>query len=507
MRTKNSIQNISVGLIGQITSIFINFVVRTIFIQILGSTYLGVSGLFGNILTILSLTELGFAQAMTFALYKPIADNDYIKIDALMHLYKRVYQWLFVVIACLGFGLTPFLDLFVKDIHVIPNLRLIYMMYVVSTASTYLFTYKTTLLYAAQKSRISNGIGIVFNVVLSIIQIIILYTTHDYYIYLGAQIVSGILQNATISKKTDKLFPFLKKKEHAELPKEEIVKIKNNVKALAIYKIGSISLNSTDNIIIAKFVGILTVGYYSNYLLLCSSVTSFLSTIFGNLTGSIGNFNAKENVARKLFLFRVINTASWWLYSVWGICLYNCMTPFIHWWIGDEYVLPNNISAIMVINLYISGMLYASFNYRQTMGLFIQGKMRPVVSAILNIVLSVIFAMRWGLAGVLWGTAITRIVTNLWYDPYIVFKRGLKCSPWIYFRDFTKKTLLFGIIWWICTYIPFLIPHTTLFGISILAIVSFVFCNFLLWLTNMQTSEYKYLYNIVTNVKSILKSK
>lgn len=507
MRTRNSLLNITSGLVGQSLTLGLGFVVRTIFIYQLGSTFLGVSGLFGNILTLFSFAELGFGQAIVFALYKPIANNDEEKILSLMALFRKAYTGMFFVVLVLGLSLYPFLDFFVKDVNVIPHLGTIYLMYVASSACTYLFAYKNTYIIAVQKSYVSNIITYFFSIGTAVLQTIALLVFCNYFIFLGIQIVSSILQNIAVAIKCNKMFPFLNKKEIIPLSKEEKNDIVKNVKALAIYKIGTLSLNATDNIIISKFVGILSVGYYSNYLLLSSSVNSILSTIFGNITASIGNLNASDDNETKYRMFFIINMATFWLYSVVAITLFCCLTPFIHVWVGDEYVLSTDVVFVMVLNIYIAGMLYSSFNYRQTMGLFRQGKIRPIISAVMNIGISVWLVQYWGIAGVLWGTVITRLMTNGWFDPYIVFKRGLKRNPLPYFADYLLKIFVFFVTGALCFYVTSFIPGDNFLQVLLKAIVSFLLANAVYLLLFHRTSEFKYIKNVALNMKSIIKNK
>lgn len=76
-RTLNSFKNITTGILGQFFLTGISFINRTIFIYCLSSEYLGVNGLFTNILSLLSLAELGIGSAMTYALYYPLATKNY----------------------------------------------------------------------------------------------------------------------------------------------------------------------------------------------------------------------------------------------------------------------------------------------------------------------------------------------------------------------------------------------------------------------------------------------
>ena len=507
-RVQKSMYNMITGVIGQCIVLITGFVVRTVFIYSLGSTYLGVSGLFGNILNILSFAELGIGQAIIFSLYKPIAEQDENKIAGLMELYKKVYHILFWVVLILGLLILPILPFIITDIDAIPHIRIIYIMYVFNSASSYLFIYKNAFLTANQQNYISTLISYFFLFGTAIVQIACLVFFKNYLLYLGIQIFSTILNNIVVARKVDKMYPFLKRKDIVGLPDEELNTIKKNVKALIIYKIGTLSLNSTDNIIISKFVGIVTVGLYSNYTLLTTAVTGFLSTVFNNLTASIGNLNASENKERQYFMFKVINLATFWLYGVVAICIYNLIDIFIgECWIGNEYVLTKTSTFIIAFNVYIAGMLFAPFNYRQTMGLFVEGKMRPIISAIENIVVSIILGKYFGLAGVLWGTAITRLTTNAWFDPYIVCKKGLGISPIRYFTDYLIKLLVLFITGMICSWGINFISINGMIGWGRKACITFALANLSFASGYYRTEEFRYLFNILKNIKQVLKRK
>lgn len=506
-RTKNSLLNISTGLIGQLLTLLASFGVRTVFIYELGTTYLGVSGLFGNILSILSLAELGFGQAIIFALYKPIAQGDEDKIGQLMALFRKVYRWMFCIVAILGLSITPFIQYFIKSPVDIPNFHLIYVLYVLSSAVSYLFAYKNSLLFASQKTYVSTIISYWFVIGGAVFQILVLLIWQNFILFLCVQIMTTITMNMTIAHKTDKMFPFLHKYKRSKLPTQEIAKIKKDVKALIIYKIGTLSLNSTDNLIISKFVGILQVGLYSNYWLICSSINGFLATIFNNITASIGNMNATESDDVKTRMFYRINMATFFFYGISSICLCTCMTPFILLWVGEEYALSPATSFIIAFNMYIGGMLYSSFNYRQTMGLFVQGKMRPIISAVLNVVLSIILAIYFGLPGVLWGTALTRLLTNAWFDPYIVFKRGLQSSPLPYFKDYAIKAIVYLSVCALCYYLSTLIQLPRFTSLIVIFVMTLLISTGVFLAIFCKTDEVRYLFSIVKNYKSAISSK
>lgn len=479
----------------------VSFVSRTIFIYYLGKTYLGVNGLFSNVLSLLSFAELGIGQAIIFSLYKPIADGDTERMLSLMNLYGKVYRILFFVVLALGLALLPFLPYFINDFYSIPDLYLIYIMYVVNSAASYLFAYKSSFLTACQKNYLNTGITAVFYLITTFLQLTCLILFKNYILYLSIAICSAILQNVYIAHRVDKMYPFLKRKDGKPLERTDLSKIKKDVYALMLYKVGAISLNSTDNILISKFVGLITVGLYSNYALITTSVSSFLGTIFANLTASIGHLNATEDEDRKYFLFRVINFSVFWLYSVAGICIFILINPFIRCWIGDSYILGESIVLIICLNLYISAMLYPPTQYRQTMGIFVQGKYRPIISAFINIFVSILLGKYYGLSGIFWGTAITRLTTNSWYDPFIVFRK-IGLSPWIYYKDYVIKIVVImasgGFFYWISTF--FTLDNFLKWVIA--AIILFVSTNALYVVLYRRTEEYLYLKQVVLAIIS-----
>ncbi|MDR6121166.1 O-antigen/teichoic acid export membrane protein [Bacillus sp. SLBN-46] len=130
MRIKNSLLNYLSGIATKIISLILNFISRTVFINILGISYLGVNGLMTNVLSLLNLAELGIGTAITFSLYKPIANNDNKKIIILMNFYKKAYRIIGIIVFLVGLILLLFIDLIIKDSGDIENLKLIFLIYI-----------------------------------------------------------------------------------------------------------------------------------------------------------------------------------------------------------------------------------------------------------------------------------------------------------------------------------------------------------------------------------------
>lgn len=507
-RVENSIKNSSLGIIAQVSNILLGLLVRTFFIYNLDKAYLGANGLFTNVLTMLSLAEMGVGSAIVYNMYKPIANNDYKQIAKLMNLYKKAYSVIGCIVAVIGICLIPALPFIIKDESGIKDITLIYILYLANTVSSYFFAYKRSIFSADQRDRVLQLFKLIGHIVRSVLQIAILVIFKDFILYLTIQIILTIAENIAVSIYADKCYPFLKEYKQENLTKEQRKPIFDNIKALFIYKIGSTALDGTDNIIISSFVSVVSVGLLSNYTLITSSVQAMLSQVTNALTGSVGNFVAKEKPERHEELLNKITFLNFILYGLVFVGSMAVVNPFIALWAGKDYVLDYSVVFVHCLNVYIFGMMNSIWTFRSTMGLFVHGKWRPLISAIINLIVSIWWAKAWGLIGVLLGTTFTRVVTNVWYDPLIVYKHGLKKKPYGYYLKWAlyllvviADTVLVNLILQLLD----LSGIIAIIGYGVIAVTVFVLSVLCLF---GRTQEFKYLLNTVSAfIKKILHRK
>jgi O-antigen/teichoic acid export membrane protein len=501
-RTENSIINSAMSIVTQVLTVVLNFAVKTVFIKMLNDEYLGVNGLFTNIITMLSLADLGIGIAIPYSLYKPLANKDEHKINVLMNFYKKVYTIIGIAVLLIGLSLTPFLGLIIKDIPKnVPHLSLIYILFVIHSASSYFFVYKKFLIDSDQKGYITSRIIFTFSTLLSIIQIILLVTTKNYILFLLSSIILVIIQNIYISSKANKLYPFIKNKTDEKLEKEDMEGIRKNVSSLFIYKVGTVIMNGTDNIIISKFIGLIIVGFYSNYVLIINSITTVLNQIFNAITSSIGNLVVTTNKKRSKEVYDNLNFANFWLYALFGVCIIVLINPFINIWIGKKYVMGFSIVFLLVLNFYVLGMQSVTNSFRNAYGLFWIAKYRPIIMVIINIVISVVLVQFIGIEGVLIGTLISRLLTTAWLDPYIVHKYGFEISPKSYYVDYLKYLVIFIAISIILNYFVSMITINNIFILILIAILVVISVNVILVLLFFKTSEFNYFYDKIKKIR------
>lgn len=438
-RTKNVIRNTGAGIGVRLLTLLLNFVLKTVFIKVLGIQYTGVSSLFTDVLTILSFAELGIGSAITYALYKPVAENDELQIIKLMNFYRKAYRLVAITVFAVGFALAPFLGFFVKDVPDIKeSITVIYVLYLVNTASSYLLIYKSAILVAKQKKYVISAIEGISSMLRLVIESILIVIYRQFILYMLVEILFTILQNFLIGIRADKEYQFEKLEKKAKLDNGEVRKILTDVQALAMYQISGVVLAGTDSVVISAFLGTSLVGYISYYKLIVNQIARILIQFFDAMNPSVGNMAVQGDSGKQYTLFKKTNFAIFWLLCICCTGLVVCLNPLVEVWLGEEYVLPMSIVIVLTADFFVTNMIRIVAVFRTSNGLFVQGKYRPVIMAVINVVLSVVLVRPFGMLGVLLATVMSRLLTQVWFDPWLVYrnvfnKDKAKSGVWEYY--------------------------------------------------------------------------
>ncbi|WP_421381804.1 lipopolysaccharide biosynthesis protein [Bacillus salacetis] len=500
MRIRSSLKNLTFALGGQVIGLLVSFFARIVFIQVLGAEYLGLNGLFTNILTILSLVELGIGPAMTFSLYKPLANNNIDKVKSLMWLYKKAYISIGILLLILGISFTPFLEVFIKTIPNIPHIHVIFLLFVINSAISYFYSYKRSLIISDQKRYIATLYRYSFFVVLNIVQITVLFITQNFILFLICQIIATLAENIAISRKANKLYPYLVDRNVQTVDKSTLKEITKNVRAMIAHKLGGVVVTATDSLIISKFVGLVGVGLYSNYQLIINALNIITTQIFSSITASVGNLGATETDDKKKSIFNVVFFVNFWIYSFISICLMVLVNPFIKLWIGDDFVLQTNIVLIIIINFFLTGMRQGVLTFREALGLYWYDRHKPIFEAIINFVGSLILVNYFGMIGVFIGTTISTITTCFWVEPYVLYKYGFNSSVLPFFKKYLIYTFVTFITCLITLEVANYFQGETILNFIIRIFISIVIPNLFFLLIFFKTDEFKYLYKLGTKI-------
>ena len=440
-RTEAVIRNSVWGLINKVATLILNFVSRTIFIYFLGVTYLGINGLYSEILAMLSLAELGFGTALLVAMYKPIADNDEKRILQLLDFYKRTYRVIALIVAGVGLAILPFLQYIVRgaDSLTLFNLRLYFLIYLANTVIGYFVSYKFCYVNALQKNYIAANFNLIMNIATIAAQCIAIWLTKSFLVYLLVNTILLIGSKFVKAAYFNKQFPILKAKPEARLTKEERAPIFKEIKDRAIHKFATVAIHSTDNIIISTLsgLGVAAVGLVSNYSMLINSVVGFIVIFFSALTTSFGNLVATSSTEHYRRTFLELNFVNFWMYGFSSIAFLVLVPPFITLWLGSDYLIDNASFFLIVLNVYLLGQFLIYNNVREAKGNFGKDKWMSMTEALVNLVVSVVGAYYLGLVGVYIGTIASKVFYTI-ARPCATYRFLMDKSPWDYFSRFIQ---------------------------------------------------------------------
>lgn len=470
-------KNMLASMLGQLSNNLLRFLCRTVFVYTLGKEYLGISSLYTNILTILSVSELGFSTVITYCLYEPLAKHDIPRIQSLMTFFKKAYRVVGAIILVVGLCILPLLPYLMVGTTDKVNIYEYYLLYLAQTVISYVFfAYKGTILIADQKKYLYDIAYYIVQASMNLLQIVVLFTLHSFFVYTLIAVFCDAAQNVATAVIADKKYPFLRQPGE-KLSREQKKEVFQQVYATSLYKVCTTIGTSTDNLVISSNISVLMVGIYDNYAMIVQVIHKVLQGVFQAFTSSIGNLYVTESREKNEFIFRCLDLMNSWLLTFCSVCFLMLFQPFISLWIGEEYCLT--YPEVIIISLNFASMYLQNVVqiYKTAAGLFIYGKYRPVLSAVLNLVVSILLVRVLGLIGVLLGSIISRTVTTWWFDAWILYRRGFGKSPARYFLSCGVTALLLaviaGLLWFLC--LPF--SEATWGNLIIRGVLCVVVCN------------------------------
>jgi O-antigen/teichoic acid export membrane protein len=258
------------------------------------------------------------------------------------------------------------------------------------------------------------------------LQIAVLLLTKSYLLYCTVLIFTTLAYNLLISRKADKLYPFIKRK--AKLDAADRRNVFYNMKSMFIYKIAGVFFGNIDNILISVLIGTAVVGKYANYMLAVTNLKNITYMIFNSLSASVGNMIVKESPEKRLQVFNVMHVAGCWLSGFFIFCLFFLLDDFVMLWLGEEFVFDLITKAAILIFSYVSIILYPVADFREATGMYQKTKYIMVAAAALKVALAITLGIYFGLPGIIISAVITKLVTYAWYEPKVLFRDFFETS-------------------------------------------------------------------------------
>ena len=432
-RLNKSIMNVATGGVLQFLTLLLNFVVRIVFVRVIGYSYLGISSLFTNILTVLSVADLGFGTSISISLYSALKKADKKQISGIITYYRKIYFIIGITVFMVGMVLRPFVSHIVNTDTPIPNLELYFFIYLVNLVSTYFVSYRHAIIKADQNNSVINTVQSMILLGKSIIELIVIVAfphfmemQYVYTIYLIVMVVATYVSELWCAHIAKKMYPYAF--ESAEISREEKVEISKNVKSLLFYKVCNAVNKSIDGILISILVGTTILGKYSNYTLIIGVLMGFGCLVSRNAIASLGNYVLTESKEKQVNMFYLINFVHIAIAAFFIVNYVGILQPFFHFVFGLDSTL--SIATLVLTAVHIGFDLNYQVNelFRETTKMFRKIPYISAINLVLNIILSIVLGHFFGLEGIIGGTLIAYFLTSFWFETFALFKFHLQSS-------------------------------------------------------------------------------
>ncbi len=495
------VKNSLISMLTQFISMILGFITSRVFLHYLGLEIRGVNSVVGETLSFLSMAELGIGSAITYRLYKPLVEDDQDTVKSLMKVYQTAYRIIAIAVLLIGLVMMVFLRLIIKDQTMdFSFIRIVYLIQLVTSASTYCFAYKRSLIYTNQKQYICKVVDLSTNVIFSILRIWVMIQYRNYIAYLVLQLLQSVISNVIISGYCNRLYPYMKDKNVK--PFEDVRSIFKDTKNILFGKMAAYIWSSTDNIVVTAFKGLVSAGGLTTYKFVVNAVRNILHSVTEPMTATIGNF---LQVKDKNDCYKMLKTYIFFRYAMVNITatgLIVCLDSFVGLFYGDEYILNLIISILLVADIFI-GVIYGPMaEMINLLGYFSQDKIINFVGAFVNLGTSIILVQLVGMKGVLIGTVISQVVfligkTVLIAQKYFYSKKYLR----LFLIHYVEYTLVTACqVWGLIKLFRIIFPvQATVLIFLTMACSSVVIALLVMYILWGKTEEYHYMINLIKN--------
>ena len=442
--------NVSVSILCKIVLLILSLLSKRFLIQYAGDAYNGINSLFYSIVSFLAVADLGIGSAIVYCMYDPIVKNEIHKVRQLYTLFKKIYLVIGIVVLCAGCALIPLLPILANGYEADSTLYLSYILSLVAVVITYFYSAKMSLINAYKNNYISTAITSSGLVIQNVLQIVLLFLTRNFILYCVCKIIGSTFQIV--------LFSLYHKHRDITVASEKIdpetkTVVTKNVKAMFMHKIGDVIFGTVDSLVISSIIGVVVLGYYSNYLLLLTSMNEVLKLFIIPLTSVIGHMGVTASPSEKNGYFRFFYGVSFILGAVFYLGYFSICNDFVSICFGKELAIDSRIIVVMTVTYFIQFMRQSASVFKDSFGLFYKDRWLAIIASLINVGLSVAFALRWGIVGVLVATIVIDLLLYHVVEPAILYKYGFGKKPYSYFfmnyfliALFAGEVLLFNLL-------------------------------------------------------------
>lgn len=445
-RVHRSIMNIKVGMFFYVLSLFLAFFSRKIFLDCLGAEFIGLTGMLMNIMSFLSVAELGIGTSIVYFLYKPLQEDNHEKINEVMSMLAYLYRCIGAVIGSIGLFVSLFFPWWFNNLTTgLPLVYFAFYSFLASSVAGYIFNYRQLLVSANQKQYLVNAYFQTIAIVQSLTQIILAYYYRNLWLWVVVGLVFTIIGIIVFNIRIRQLYPWLRinlKQGRQNLKVYPAVLKKT--RQVFVQKIKDFILYRSDELLVGIFVNVTQVAFYGNYTIIISKLNFLVNILSDGMNAGVGNLVAEGNDQNTMKVFWELTAIRFFITGiiVFGLLLF--LQPFVTCWFGHQYRLSNLIVYLLIFNIFIFLSRGVVENYISAHGLF-SDVWAAWTELSLNIAITLCLAPFYGIIGILLGKILSVFFIAIFWKPYFLFTKGFKNKVSVYWKGMAPYYLIFGV--------------------------------------------------------------
>lgn len=436
MRTKNVLKNVKINMMILLLTVIAQFLNRTFLIKLMGNEINGLIQLFSQLIGYLNIVELGLGGAATYIMYKPLAEKDYNQLSKYLYTVRYFYRIIFIIVIILGVVISVILPFIFSSEISKYEIIISWLMFVFSSAITYLYGEELILFNVDQKNYVVKGIELIGKFLVPLIQLVSIFLVKSIIIFSMIIFMGNIMQLYLYKKYSRKNYNQIKIKKTTL--NRGIIK---NIKLTFLNKLSILIITSTDYIVLGKFTSLKDVSIYSSYYMILQTIILLKNLLYTSIRGSVGNYFSQNNEEKSYTLNKEITIIFSFTGFILSYSMYKLIISFVVLWLGEPYILKQASVLFLSLNCFI--LFYrASFDtFKEAKGAF-SDIYNPIIEGVLNLVVSIILVQKIGILGVILGTTVSSIIITVFSRPIYVYRKCFLKKGKRYLCDFIPMFLL-----------------------------------------------------------------
>ena len=445
-RVHRSVMNIKVGMLFYVLSLFLAFFSRKVFLDCLGAEFIGLTGMLMNIMSFLSVAELGIGTSIVYFLYKPLQEDNHEKINEVMSMLAYLYRCIGLIIGGAGLIVSLFFPWWFGKLTVgLPLVYFAFYSFLASSMAGYIFNFRQLLVSANQKHYVVSAYFQTISIVQSLTQILLAYYYRNLYLWVIVGLIFTIIGCIVFNYRINKVYPWLRiDMRQGRRYLKKYPEVLRKTRQIFIGKIKNFILYHSDEILVGMFVSVISVAYYGNYMMIIYKLKYFINILGDGLNAGVGNLLAEGNEKNIMKVFWEMTAVRFFILGIVIFPLIMFIQPVIECWLGKEYILDSLIVYLIIFNFFIYLQNGAVYIFIGAAGLY-SDVWTAWCELIINLSVTLLLAPFYGIIGILIGKIASVFFINILWKPYFLFAQGFHKSVWVFWKGMIPYYSLFAI--------------------------------------------------------------